>query len=132
LILALSLNDETLHQMDAAHIGRMKPGAYLINPCRGSIVDEQAVLAALQDGTLSGYAADVFEMEDWARPDRPRTIDPALLAHPHTVLTPHIGSAVHQVREAIEHCAARNILQALAGQTPRDAVNAVDKPLLQC
>ncbi len=57
-------------------------------------MDEAAVLAALERGQLGGYAADVFEMEDWARADRPRLIDPALLAHPNTLFTPHIGSAV--------------------------------------
>lgn len=125
LVLALALNADTLHVLNEARIACMKQGAYLVNPCRGSIVDERAVLAALKSGRLAGYAADVFEMEDWARTDRPRCIDPELLAHPNTVLTAHIGSAVHHVREAIEHCAAHNILQALSGQTPANAINNV-------
>ena len=73
---------------------------------------------------LAGYAADVFEMEDWARGDRPRSIAPELRDHPNTVFTAHIGSAVRQVRQAIEMRAAHNILMALAGDVPTDAANA--------
>jgi|3_EtaG_2_1085321.scaffolds.fasta_scaffold19682_4 phosphonate dehydrogenase len=70
-----------------------------------------------------GYAADVFEMEDWAREDRPREIAQGLRAHPNTLFTAHIGSAVSQVRLAIEQRAARNILQVLRGERPGDAIN---------
>lgn len=124
VILALALNEQTLHTIDSAALESMKPGAFLINPCRGSVVSEQAVLAALQSGHLAGYAADVFEMEDWARDDRPKNIDPALRDHPRTLFTAHIGSAVRDVRKAIEMRAAQNILMALAGEVPTDAANA--------
>jgi len=124
VILALALNEHTLHTIDQAALQAMRPGAFLVNPCRGSVVDEQAVLAALQTGHLAGYAADVFEMEDWARDDRPRSIAPELRDHPNTVFTAHIGSAVRQVRQAIEMRAAHNILMALAGDVPTDAANA--------
>lgn len=123
VILALSLNAATLHTMNAARLAQMKPGAFLVNPCRGSVVDEAAVLAALQSGRLGGYAADVFEMEDRAIDTRPRRVDAALLAHPNTLLTAHIGSAVSAVRRAIERRAAENIIEALAGRTPPDAIN---------
>ena len=86
-----------------------------------------AELAALERGQLGGYAADVFEMEDWARADRPRLIDPALLAHPNTLFTPHIGSAVRAVRLEIERCAAQNIIQVLAGARPINAANRLPK-----
>jgi phosphonate dehydrogenase len=72
VILALALNEQTLHTINRETLTGMKPGAFLINPCRGSVVDEGSVLQALQSGQLGGYAADVFEMEDWAREDRPR------------------------------------------------------------
>jgi phosphonate dehydrogenase len=123
VLLALPLNPATLHLIDAEALGRLRPGAFLVNPCRGSVVDEEAVLAALESGRLGGYAADVFEMEDWARPDRPRRIPPGLLAHPDTLFSPHIGSAVQRVRLAIERRAAENIIQGLAGMRPMDAVN---------
>lgn len=124
VILALALNEQTLHTINATRLAVMKPGAHLVNPCRGSVVDESAVLQALVSGHLGGYAADVFEMEDWAREDRPVRIDPELLAHPDTLFTAHIGSAVSRVRLAIEQRAADNILQALRGERPWDAVNS--------
>lgn len=120
VILGLPLTPETLHSINQKALGRMKPGSFLVNPCRGSVVDETAVISALQSGHLAGYAADVFEMEDWARVDRPRQIHPALLEHPSTLFTAHIGSAVAKVRLAIEQRAASNILQALAGEVPQD------------
>lgn len=123
VILALALNDETLHTMNIGRLQQMKPGAYLVNPCRGSVVDEAAVLGALLSGHLGGYAADVFEMEDWARNDRPQRIDPKLLTHPNTFFTAHIGSAVHDVRLAIEQRAAENILRVLRGEMPLDPAN---------
>ncbi len=85
------------------------------------------MLAALERGQLGGYAADVFEMEDWARADRPRLIDPTLLAHPNTLFTPHIGSAVRAVRLEIERCAAQNIIRVLAGARPINAANRLPK-----
>jgi phosphonate dehydrogenase len=124
-VLALPLTAETRHLINPASLSLMKHGAFLVNPCRGSVVDEAAVLAALQSAQLGGYAADVFEMEDWAREDRPSEIAPALLARPDTLFTAHMGSAVRRVRLAIELRAAANIRQALQGQRPDDAVNEV-------
>jgi len=115
---------DTLHLIDARALAVMKDGAILINACRGSVVDEEAVADALASGKLAGYAADVFEMEEWARPDRPLAIAPRLLADTaRTLFTPHIGSAVNSVRLAIEMEAAANILQVLAGEVPRGAIN---------
>ena len=123
VLLALPLDPTTLHTLNDERLAWLRPGAYVVNPCRGSVVDEAAVLRALESGRLGGYAADVFEMEDWARPDRPRAIDPALLAHPNTLFSAHIGSAVADVRRAIELEAARNILAVFAGQRPPNALN---------
>ncbi len=118
------LKPETMHLINATTIARMKPGSFLINTCRGSVVDEQAVVDALASGHLAGYAADVFEMEDWARPNRPRSIPQALLDNvSQTFFTPHLGSAVDNVRREIAMEAARNILQTLDGRTPQGAVN---------
>jgi phosphonate dehydrogenase len=118
------LRDATFHLVNAAAIAKMKRGALLINTCRGSVVDEHAVAEALASGRLAGYAADVFELEEWTRPDRPRAIPQALLDDlARTLFTPHIGSAVAEVRLAIEREAASNILQALRGEVPRGALN---------
>lgn len=125
VIVALSLNCDTLHLIDADALALMSPGGYLLNAARGSIVDEAAVADALEQGRLAGYAADVFEMEDWARPSRPRSIEARLRDMPdRTVLTPHLGSAVDDVRRNIARRAADNLLDVLLrGQPPRDAVN---------
>jgi phosphonate dehydrogenase len=120
----LPLNDGTRHFFNDHTLGLMKRGSYLINTGRGSTVDELAVVRALQRGQLRGYAADVFEFEDWARGDRPRTIPRELVGNTEqTLFTTHIGSAVEKVRFAIAMEAAQSILQALRGETPRGAVN---------
>ncbi len=121
----LPLAAGTVHLIDAPAIAAMKPGALLINTGRGSVIDEQAVADALAGGRLGGYAADVFEMEDWARPDRRRDIPPDLVAAAdRTVLTSHIGSAVAQVRHDIAMEAAHNIVQFLSGRHPAGALTA--------
>jgi phosphonate dehydrogenase len=125
LVLATPLTPATTHLINAKTLRSIRPGCLLVNPSRGSVVDEAAVLAALDGGRLGGYAADTFEMEDWARPGRPRTISAGLRRHPRTLFTPHLGSAVIEVRRAIERRAAENIADALSGRTPRDAVNAL-------
>jgi phosphonate dehydrogenase len=125
VVLCLPLSDGTLHLIDDQALARMKRGALLVNPARGSLVDEAAVAAALTDGRLGGYAADTFELEDHSRADRPRAIPRALLTHPNTLFGAHIGSATVTARRAIEACAAANILDALAGRVPRDAINSI-------
>jgi len=120
LILAVPLLDATRHLVDAALLGQSKPGQILVNVGRGSVVDEAAVARALADGRLGAYAADVYAMEDWALPDRPRRIPEALLRSPGTVLTPHIGSAVRRIRRAIEMRAAENLLGVLRGDAVPD------------
>lgn len=113
----MPLTEHTLHVVNAKTIAAMKPGAWLVNPARGSLVDEAAVADAIARGQLSGYAADVFACEDWARVDRPDGIDARLTApSAPTVLTPHIGSAVTQARREIEMSAARSIIDVLAGR----------------
>jgi phosphonate dehydrogenase len=120
----LPLTAATFHLLGRDALARMKPGAYLINVSRGSIVDEDAVADALESGHLAGYAADTFEMEDWARRDRPREINPRLLRlTDRTLFTPHLGSAVASARREIEGAAANNILQALRGERPSGAIN---------
>lgn len=120
----LPMTPETFHLINADSIAKMKRGAYLINACRGSVVDEQAVSTALKSGHISGYAADVYEMEEWRRADRPTGIPQTLLDNQaQTLFTPHLGSAVKEVRLNIERQAALNIVQALSGQRPVGAIN---------
>jgi phosphonate dehydrogenase len=124
LVVLLPLTETTLHLINAATLAKMKRGAYLVNVGRGSTVDEAAVARSLAEGALRGYAADVYEMEDLARRDHPSGIHPELIAHAdRTLFTPHLGSAVAQVRLEIELSAASSILQALRGERPNDAIN---------
>lgn len=120
------LNPRTRHLIGREALAGMKPGARLINVCRGGVVDERAVAQALEEERLAGYAADVFELEDWSLSDRPRKIDPRLLADPRrTLFTPHLGSAVEEVRLEIALEAARNIIDFLEGRPPRGRVNRI-------
>jgi phosphonate dehydrogenase len=120
----LPLTPQTFRMLSRGALSRMKRGSYLINVSRGSIVDEDAVADAIESGHLAGYAADTFEMEDWARGDRPREISPRLLQlTDRTLFTPHLGSAVVSARREIERAAASNILQVLRGERPSGAIN---------
>lgn len=128
VICALPLTQDTHHIVDGRALARMKRNAFLINPARGSLVDERAVADALESGRLAGYGADVYEMEDWARADRPCQIEPRLLAmKDRTLFTPHLGSAVGSVRLAIEMEAANSIVDLLEGHPPRGAVNDLNQ-----
>jgi phosphonate dehydrogenase len=119
VLLAAPLTRETRHIFNRESLAVMKKGAYLVNVGRGSLVDEAAVADALDSGRLAGYAADVFEFEDWARQDRPLAIHPELMADcDRTVLTPHLGSAVEGARRDIALEAAHSILVVLQELPP--------------
>jgi phosphonate dehydrogenase len=128
VILCLPLLPGTRHMVNRDFLAQLKPGAMLINTARGSLVDETAVADALESERLGGYAADVFAMEDWALPDRPREVSARLLNSGRTVFTPHLGSAVDRVRREITLQAAASILQALRGDVPAGAVNRPSSP----
>lgn len=124
LIIALPLTDRTKHLINSDTLQRVKNTCYLINTARGSIVDERAIARALENGRLGGYAADVFEMEDLARDDRPNCIPKGIVGNRHqTLLTPHIGSAECRARLSAEREMAHSILDYLNGFEPRGAIN---------
>jgi len=123
VVLALPLTAETFGLVDRTFLERMRPEAFLINPARGSLVDERAIAEALEEDRLAGYAADVYEFEDWARDNRPREIEPRLLTSSKTVLTPHLGSAVTSVRRQITESAAESIEVVLGGRIPETVIN---------
>lgn len=123
VILAAPLTKATYRLFDAQRLARMRFGATLVNVGRGSVVDEESVADALGMERLSGYAADVFEFEDLSLADRPRTIPASLLAlSDRTVFTPHLGSAVDDVRLAIAMQAAEAVADLFEGREPRGAV----------
>ena len=107
--LHLPLTSETHHLIDAAALQRMRPTAYLVNTARGGIVDQDALAAALHDGTIAGAALDVTDPEPLP-PDHP------LLAAPNLIVLPHLGSATHATRRAMADLAVDNLLAALDGK----------------
>jgi glyoxylate reductase len=109
------LRPETRHQIGARELALMKPTAFLINTARGAIVDEAALTCALTRRQIAGAGLDVFEREP--------KVTPALLAMPNVVATPHLGSAVVEVREQMANIVVDNILALLAGKTPPNCVN---------
>lgn len=123
VFVAAPLTAQSCHLLDGAALAHCQPAQFIINVGRGSVVDEEAVADALQTGRLAGYAADVFECEDWGLDSRPAGIASRLLERRDTLFTPHLGSAVRKVRIAIEHRAADNIIAVLEGREPADAVN---------
>lgn len=105
---------ETRHLVNAERLGRMKPGAYLINTARGDVVDEAALVAALKAGTIRGAALDVFEREPVVTED--------LLSMENVVLLPHLGSATRETRIAMGMRALENLRLYFAGRPLRDKV----------
>lgn len=127
VFVAAPLTPRSRHLIDAGALAHSRAGQFIINVGRGSVVDEAAVAAALDEGRLAGYAADVFAFEDWGLVGRPVSIDARLLSHPNTLFTPHLGSAVNEVRVAIEHRAADNLIAVLQGRQPPDAINRPER-----
>ncbi|MBI1218505.1 MAG: hydroxyacid dehydrogenase [Rhodobacteraceae bacterium] len=126
IILALPLSKDTLHLIDGRRLSLIKPGCLLINPARGSLVDEEAVADALEAGALGGYAADVFAFEDRAFVPHSGPIPDRLISNDRqTLFTPHLGSAIATVRQAITTEAALNVLDTIQGRRPRGAINDV-------
>ena len=124
LTLFAPLNPETRHLVDREFLGRMPASSILVNVCRGSVVDEEAIADSLDSGHLGAYAADVFEMEDWALTDRPRSIPARLLDNQdQTFFTPHLGSAVDEVRRAITLEAASQLKAFFEGELPSRTLN---------
>ncbi len=110
------LTPDTRHLVGERELALMKPTAFLVNTARGPVVDEAALVRALAEGRIAGAGLDVFEHE-------PR-VDPALLAMKNVVLTPHLGSAVRELRESMAHIVVDNIFAVLEGRQPPNCWNA--------
>jgi D-3-phosphoglycerate dehydrogenase / 2-oxoglutarate reductase len=110
------LTVETREMFRAREFGKMRQGARLVNTARGPLVDEAALLDALDAGQIAGAALDVFDREP---PDNPR-----LLENERVVMTPHIGGSTKESQARVSIQIAEEVLSALEGQPVRFAVNA--------
>ena len=104
----------TRHLISTAQFAKMRPEAVLINTSRGPVVNEEALVAALEDGRIAGAGLDVYEQE-------PR-VHPGLLGREDVVLLPHLGSATVETREAMGMRALDNLVAHFAGNEPPDQV----------
>ena len=113
--LVLPYTSESHHLIGARELALMKPTAILVNIARGGIVDDSALVAALQARRIAGAGLDVFEGEP--------ALDPGFLSLDNVALAPHIGSASRATRLAMGMTAARNLIAALAGERPPNLLN---------
>ncbi len=105
---------ETYHLINAERLTLMKPGAFLVNSARGDVIDQDALIAALEQGSIAGAGLDVFEGEP-AVPEK-------LLSMENVVLFPHLGSASRETRVAMGMRVVDNLQAFFDGKTPRDQV----------
>jgi glyoxylate reductase len=108
-------NAETHHMISDRQFALMKPTAFIINTARGAVIDEAAMVRALKKKLIAGAGLDVFENEP--------KVPPALLKMKNVVLTPHLGSAVMELREAMANIVVDNIQALIDGRTPPNCVN---------
>jgi len=110
------LTAETRHLVGERELSLMKPTAFLVNTSRGPIVDEKALVRALKEKRIAGAGLDVFENEP--------KVEPELLGMQNVVLTPHLGSAVKELREGMANVVVDNIMAVLEGRRPPNCWNA--------
>ncbi len=118
--LHVPLSNATRHLIDARRLALLRPSAVLVNTARGPVVDEEALAAALEQGTLFAAGLDVFEREP--------EVHPRLLAAPRTVLLPHIGSASVATRTRMARLACDGAVAVLAGEQPPNLVKRSPTP----
>lgn len=110
-----ALNEETHHMIGRRQFALMKRTAFLINTSRGPIIDEPELARALASGQIAGAGLDVYEHEP--------KIERALLTMNNVVLTPHLGSAVMELREGMAHIVVDNIAAIIEGKAPPNCIN---------
>ena len=114
VVIAVPGGDDTQHLINADVLAAMQPHAFLINIARGNIVDETALIEALQAGTIGGAGLDVYEFE----PEVPQ----ALRDLDNVVLLPHLGTSSREVRVDMWMMAVENLKAGVAGETPPNLV----------
>jgi glyoxylate reductase len=113
--LHVPLTPATHHLIGGRELALMKPTAFLINTARGEVIDEEALVKALENRQIAGAALDVFEREP--------EISPALKAMPNVILLPHIGSASLETRTRMGMMAAGNLVSFFKGERPPNCLN---------
>lgn len=117
LSIHVPLTEETYHMIGEKELALMKENAILINTSRGAVIDEKALINALERHKIYGAGLDVFENEP--------KINPRLMALDNVVLTPHIGSASVETRKKMAVMAARNVKNVLLGEAPINLVGGL-------
>ncbi len=115
--LHVPLTDATRAIVNADRLARMQPGACLVNCARGELVDQPALLAALDAGQIGAAAIDVY-------PEEPVSPDNPLPRHPRVIATPHLGASTVEAQASVAVQVVHEVLAVLAGQPPQVAVNA--------
>ena len=121
--LHIPLTDETRNVMNVGRLAMMKPGSYLVNAARGGLVDQAALLAALESGHLHGAGLDVF-------PNEPPDPNSPLLQRDDVIATPHIAGATQASKDRLWSSAITQALQVLRGERPPHLANPEVWPLL--
>jgi len=109
VVITVDLNESTYHMINESTLRLMKKTAFLINASRGKVIDEKALVKALEEKWIAGAALDVFEEE-------PINKDHPLLKFSNVVLTPHIGSATFETRHKMAEIAVENLFRGLRGE----------------
>ena len=110
-----ALSPETVHLIGARELSLMRPSAFLVNTARGPIVDEKALVRALEEKQIAGAALDVYEREP--------IVEPGLIKLPNVALTPHLGSAGLDTRERMAAVVVENIIAVIEGRRPPNIYN---------
>ncbi|MEZ0076960.1 2-hydroxyacid dehydrogenase [Planotetraspora sp. GP83] len=119
LVLVVPLTDETRGLLDAARLARMPAGSVLVNAARGGIVEQAALLAALESGHLAGAAVDVYDIE-------PLPADDPLRSCGRILLSPHAAAVTPQAMTRLVECVLGNVRAALDGRPVTNVVNGAD------
>lgn len=124
------LNEQTRGMLNANTFALCRPGLLVVNAARGGVVDESAVIAAIDSGQCGGAAFDVFESE-------PPAEDHPLRRHPKVLVTPHLGASTREAQEAVSVGAARSLLEFLRDEGLSGAVNVIGfrvnlEPIQEC
>lgn len=121
LTIHVPLNDQNRNLISTKELEMMKPGARVLNVARGGILDEEALLAAVESGKIAGAALDVFAEE-------PVDVNSKLLNHPNIILTPHLGASTIEAQEQVAEDVAVQVIDVLNDRPARYAVNAPMMP----